>query len=132
MPRRKKKTIPEGFRSNFEYEVAQELQPYGFSYEPGAIDYKIKRKYTPDFVFEGGNRTVLVECKGFFRSGDTQKYKAIRDCIDADSELVFILMKPNQRVSKNTKLTMSQWCDKEGLMWYTIDNLQELLDYVDA
>lgn len=132
MPRRKqgsRRAVPKGFRSTFEYDVAQELQPSGFTYEPHQIDYTVHRKYTPDFYRAG----VLVECKGFFRAGDTQKYKAIRDSLRGQGEtLVFVLMKPSQKVSKSTKLTMSQWCDKEGILWYTIETIEELIDYVDA
>ena len=118
------------YRSSFEEDVAQVLQPHSFTYEPGQWQYKIPRKYTPDFVYEGQLRTTLIECKGYFRVGDTQKYKAIRDCLGPDEQLVFVLMKPDQKVSKQAKLTMAQWCDKEGLMWYTIDTLEELIDDV--
>ena len=47
-----------------------------------------------------------------------------------EQELVFVLMQPNKKIRKGAKMTMSQWCDKEGLLWYTIDTLQELIDYV--
>ena len=127
----KRKKIPEGFRSTFEYEVSQKLQPSGFRYEPCQIAYEVPRKYTPDFVYTSDSGdTYIIECKGFFRAGDTQKYKAIRNSLPAFEELVFILMKPEQKVSKNTKLTMSQWCDKHFIKWYTIDTLEELIDYV--
>ena len=126
----KRKKVPKGFRSTFEYDVAQELQPHGFNYEPTAIPYTIPRMYTPDFVFNGKETTFYVECKGYFRAGDTQKYKAIAKSIAWTEELVFILMKPNQKVSKTTKLTMAQWCDKHNIKWYTIETLEELINYV--
>ena len=127
---RKSKKYPNEFRSGFENDVSKQLQPYGFSYEPWQIDYKIERKYTPDFVYERGGRTYLIECKGYFRSGDTQKYRSIAKCIPETHELIFVLMKPNQKVSKNTKNTMAQWCDKNNILWYNIDTLKELVDYV--
>ena len=127
---RKSKKYPNEFRSGFEYDVSKQLQPYGFSYEPWQVDYKIERKYTPDFVYERGGRTYLIECKGYFRSGDTQKYRSIAKCIPETHELIFVLMKPNQKVSKNTKNTMAQWCDKNSILWYNIDTLKELVDYV--
>lgn len=128
MPRRKKKKVPHGYRSMFEYDVAQVLQPSGFTYEPHQIEYVVHRKYTPDFVFNGEKYNYYIECKGFFRAGDTQKYKAIRDSIGLFDELVFVLMNPNQKVSKSTKLTMSQWCDKENIKWYTIETLEEMVN----
>ena len=129
MNRKSKKSRSSNYRSGFEEDVAAKLQPCGFTYEPHQIDYTVHRKYTPDFYASSG---VLVEVKGFFRHGDTQKYKAIRDSLDSAEELVFVLMKPNQKVNKATKLTMSQWCDKEGLLWYTLDNIEELIAYADS
>ena len=128
----RKKKAPAGFRSTFEYEVSQKLQPCGFSYEPTSIPYNVPRMYTPDFVFDEGSFTVYVECKGYFRAGDTQKYKAISKSLSWTEELVFVLMKPNQKVSKTTKLTMSEWCDKHSIKWYTIETLPELIDYANT
>jgi len=94
------------------------------------VDYIIPRKYTPDFVYEKNGRTYLIECKGYFRAGDTQKYRAVARSIPWTYELIFVLMKPNQKVSKSTKLTMAEWCDKHNILWYNIDTLKELVDYV--
>jgi hypothetical protein len=44
-------------------------------------------------------------------------------------ELVFILQYPNKKVRKGSKLTMSQWCDKEKIKWFSRDNIHELLVY---
>tara|TARA_R110001632_G_scaffold17550_6_gene55504 strand:+ start:414 stop:665 length:252 start_codon:yes stop_codon:yes gene_type:complete len=73
---------------------------------------------------------TLVECKGFFREGDTQKYKAVRDSLESHQRLVFVLMGPNKKVRKGSKMTMSGWCEKEGLSWYTLDTLEELIEDV--
>jgi restriction endonuclease len=127
---RKSKKYPNEFRSGFEYDVSKQLQPYGFSYEPFQIPYRIERKYTPDFVYERNDKQYLIECKGYFRSGDTQKYRSVSNCLGSNQELIFILMKPNQKVSKSTKNTMAQWCDKHEILWYTMDTLKELVDYV--
>ena len=130
MSRRSRKSKRSNFRSGFEEDVAKQLQPFGFSYEPFQVPYIIPRKYTPDFVYEHRGRTYLIECKGYFRSGDTQKYRSIAKSLPWTSELIFVLMKPDQKVSKNTKNTMAQWCDKNSILWYTIDTLKELVDYV--
>lgn len=128
MSRRRQRRKLGNFRSEFEQSVNERLKGQ-FEYETEKVSYYIPRVYTPDFVHPSG---VLVECKGFFREGDTQKYKAIKDCLPCFNELVFVLMKPDQKVRKNTKLTMAQWCDKHGIKWYTIDTLQELIDYVNS
>lgn len=45
-------------------------------------------------------------------------------------ELIFVLSDPHKKVRKGGKLTMGQWCDKEGLKHYTLDSVEELIDYV--
>lgn len=114
------------FRSIFEEHTAEVLE--GFEYEPYTVPYTIHRNYTPDFVHVPSN--TLVECKGFFREGDTKKYTSIRDSLKDYQSLVFVLMNPNKKVRKGGKITMSQWCEKQGLEWYTLDTLQELMDDV--
>ncbi len=114
------------FRSVFEEHTAEVLE--GFEYEPYTVPYTIHRNYTPDFVHVPSN--TLVECNGFFREGDTKKYTSIRDSLKDYQSLVFVLMNPNKKVRKGGKITMSQWCEKQGLEWYTLDTLQELMDDV--
>jgi len=130
MSRKSRKSKLGNFRSEFERDVATQLQPFGFSYEPFQVPYRIERKYTPDFVYQHNERTYLIECKGYFRAGDTQKYRSVKNCLSENEELIFVLMKPNQKVSKSTKNTMAQWCDKHDILWYNIDTLKELVDYV--
>jgi hypothetical protein len=64
--------------------------------------------------------------KGFFRTGDTQKYTSIRDSIKP-TKLIFVLSDPNKKVRKGSKITMGQWCHKEGFEFYTVD---EYVDHV--
>lgn len=129
MSRRFPKSRSKNFRSNFEADVNQQLKSQGFEYESNKYAYQVPRVYTPDFIHSSG---LLVECKGFFREGDTQKYKAIKDCLPKENELVFVLMKPNQKVRKGAKLTMGGWCEKHGLKWYSLETLEELVDYAYA
>ena len=123
MNRRSKKSK---FRSTFEDDVSKVLK--GFDYEPFTVPYIISRSYRPDFVHSASN--TLVECKGYFRDGDTKKYTSVRDSLPEGQELVFVLMSPNKKIRKGAKMTMAQWCDKEGILWYNIETLQELINYV--
>ena len=66
---------------------------------------------------------AAVEAKGYFRVGDIQKYKAIRDCLSDTQELVFLLYNPTKRVRKGGKLNMKQWCEKEGFRNYTLGDI---------
>ena len=123
MSRRSKKSK---FRSVFEEHTAEVLK--GFDYEPYTVPYTIHRNYRPDFVHIASN--TLVECKGFFREGDTKKYKSVRDSLEEGQTLVFVLMNPNKKIRKGATMTMAQWCDKEGLAWYTLDTVEELMEDV--
>jgi len=123
MSRKSKKSA---FRSTFEEDVAKILKE--FNYEPFTVPYTISRSYRPDFVDPSG--LYLIECKGYFRDGDTKKYTSIRDSLPEGQELIFVLMQPNKKIRKGAKMTMSQWCDKEGILWYNIETLQELISYV--
>ena len=123
MSRRSKKSA---FRSTFEEDVSKILKD--FDYEPFTVPYTIERTYRPDFVHSASG--VLVECKGYSRDGDTKKYTSVRDSLPTGQQLVFVLMQPNKKIRKGAKMTMSQWCDKEGILWYSLDTLQELIDYV--
>jgi len=114
------------FRSTFEEDVSKILKE--FNYEPFTVPYIISRSYRPDFVDPSG--LYLIECKGYFRDGDTKKYTSIRDSLPKGQELIFVLMQPNKKIRKGAKMTMSQWCDKEGILWYNIETLQELISYV--
>ena len=123
MSRKSQKSL---FRSKFEENVAKVLR--GFEYEPFTIPYVIHRNYRPDFVHAASG--TVVECKGFFREGDTKKYTSVRDSLPEGQQLVFVLMHPNKKIRRGAKMTMAEWCDKEGIMWYTIDTLQELINDV--
>ena len=123
MSRRSKKSA---FRSTFEEDVSKILKD--FDYEPFTVPYTIERTYRPDFVHSASG--VLVECKGYFRDGDTKKYTSVRDSLPEGQTLVFVLMQPDKKIRKGAKMTMSQWCDKENILWYTIETLQELIDHV--
>ena len=128
MSLKSKKYSKSVYRSGLEKKFAK-LMPKGrFLYEPYDIPYVTHRKYKPDFVH---TRTgILLELKGFFRAGDTMKYKAIRDCID--TELIFVLSDSNKKLRKGAKMTMGQWCDKEGFKHYTLNELDKLIKYVDS
>ena len=114
------------FRSLFEKDVAKLLK--GFQYEPFTIPYTIHRNYRPDFVHSKSG--TVVECKGFFREGDTKKYTSVRDSLPKHQRLVFVLMHPNKKIRKGATMTMAQWCEKEGIMWYSLDTLEELISDV--
>jgi hypothetical protein len=123
------------YRSGFERQAGDLLEPEGFLYEPYKVDYVVHHKYTPDFVYQVNDlEAIVVEAKGFFRPGDTQKYKAIRTALEdmhgGCHELVFLLQSPMKQVRKGAILTMSQWCTKEGIRWF--HHPWELIEYANS
>jgi len=119
------------YRSALEKEFSKEVKRKGFKYEPFDVPYIVHRHYKPDFVHE--DKKVMVEVKGFFRVGDTLKYKSIRDTILEDGwELIFLLSNEHKKVRKGGKITMGQWCEKEGMKHYTLHTTQELVKYVEG
>lgn len=116
------------YRSGLEKKFAETLPRKFMDYEPFDVPYVTYRNYKPDFVYKN---SVLIECKGFFREGDTQKYKAIRDTMAEEYvELIFVLSDPHKKVRKGAKLTMGQWCTKEGFKHFTLETTNELIEYV--
>jgi len=119
------KTKP--YRNKFEAHAAEVLGDL-CTYESKKVPYVTHRNYIPDFI---GPHTIsgieiLVEAKGYFRVGDIQKYKAIRDCLNTHKqELVFLLYNPTKRVRKGGKLNMKQWCEKEGFRNYTLGDITD-------
>ena len=117
------------FRSGLESAFSDAVGTKDFLYEPYRIPYIINKKYIPDFICE---RTgAMIECKGFFRVGDTQKYKAVRDSL-ISQELIFVLYNEKKKIRKGAKMNMGEWCDKEGFKWFTLETIKELKRYASA
>lgn len=111
------------YRSNLEQRVGVTLGD-SWGYEDSKLLYEVAHSYTPDFTFQLDDHSrIWVEVKGFFRPGDTQKYKAIRDELKhikqaVSTDFVFFLQSPRKPVRKGAKLTMADWCEKEGMKWF--------------
>ena len=121
--------LSQQYRSGLEKQAALQLKKPDYLYEPYRLPYVTYRHYVPDFVHE--KKKILIECKGFFRAGDIQKYKAIRDSLkDEGWELVFILSSKKKKIRKNSKTTMEEWCAKEGFLCYTANTISELHKYI--
>jgi len=114
------KQLPK-YRSKLEARVAIGLADWG--YESEKMKYTIHRTYNPDFI--KGN--IYIEVKGFFRSGDTQKYKAINEQMLKEGKiLAFVWSKPHQKLRKGSKLTNAGWCEKHGIKWFCQDSMKAL------
>ena len=80
---------------------------------------------SPTLCTGSTNQTSYIHAQGY-----SWNYKAIRDCID--TELIFVLSDPNKKLRKGAKMTMGQWCEKEGFKHYTLTDFDKLMKYVDS
>ena len=103
------------YRSNLEKDIANLLEGLGvsFQYESEKLSYTIEHNYTPDFVHP--NYTYL-EAKGYWAAEDRRKILAVkRDNPDVDLRMIF--QSPYNTISKKSKTTYAQWCDKHDIPW---------------
>ncbi len=114
----KKKTSKDNepkFRSKLEERIADLLAQLGVSYlyESEKLSYTISHNYTPDFVLP--NYTYL-EAKGYWDSTDRRKILAVkRDNPGIDIRMIF--QSPYNTISKKSKTTYAQWCDRHEIPW---------------
>lgn len=113
------------YRSKLEKEC-HSLLGKEWKYEPNRISYTVRRNYTPDFV----SGKFYIEVKGFFRSGDTQKYKAIAEqLIFEDKHLIFLMPDPEKKTRKGGKTSYRQWCGKHGIKIFSTKEIKELKEW---
>ena len=112
---KEKHTKEPKFRSKLEERVATLLMTLGISYEYEStkIPYTIQHTYTPDFVLPNH---VYLEAKGYWSAEDRRKILAVkRDNPSIDLRMVF--QSPYNKISKSSKTTYAQWCDKHDIPW---------------
>jgi hypothetical protein len=110
------------FRSKLEKECYEALGKE-WKYEPCRIAYTIRKNYTPDFV----KGKYHIEVKGFFRSGDRQKYKSIAEQMRFEGkELIFLMPRPDSKVAKGNKITYRKWCEKYDIRIFSTKEIKEL------
>jgi hypothetical protein len=113
------------YRSKLEKECHQ-LLGKDWLYEPCRLAYTIRKNYTPDFV----RGDYYIEVKGFFRSGDRQKYKAIAEQLRFENkELIFLMPRPQAKVAKGNKITYTEWCKKNDIAIFSTKEIKELKEW---
>jgi hypothetical protein len=106
-----------GYRSYFEYEVAQEADRQGIKYEYEPEESRViwtpkAKTYTPDFVLPNG---IVVECKGRLTVHDRTKHVLIAEQYpDLDIRFVF---QYNNPITKGSKTRYTDWAEKNGFQW---------------
>jgi hypothetical protein len=109
------------FRSGLEERVADLFVELGveYQYEPHQVAYQIQHNYCPDFLLPNG---VYLECKGYFDPEDRRKIKAVKQQ-HPDLDLRMVFQSPFNTISKKSKTTYAQWCDKQGIPWTSFTNI---------
>lgn len=107
-----------GFRSGLEEKVADQLKKSGvrFEYETTKIKYVVPESlhtYTPDFVFPNG---LIVETKGRFVVADRKKHLLIQKQ-HPHLDIRFVFQNSKNKISKGSKTTYADWCDKHGFKY---------------
>ena len=109
------------FRSKLEEKVATLLKELGISYEYEStqVPYVIQHNYTPDFLLPNH---VYLETKGYWDPADRRKVLAVkRDNPDIDLRMVF--QSPYNTISRKSKTTYAQWCEKLEIPWTSFNNI---------
>ena len=109
------------YRSGLEEKVANLLEGLGVSYEYESkrVPYTIQHHYCPDFILPNH---VLLETKGYWDAADRRKIKAVKkDNPELDLRMVF--QAPFNKISKKSKTTYAQWCDKHDIPWTSFHNI---------
>jgi hypothetical protein len=115
-PKIRKQALSAGYRSGLEQDNARHLEAHkcNYDYEKHVINYIPKpKRYTPDFLLDNG---IFVETKGRFTASDRAKHILVKEQ-HPNLDIRFVFTNPNQRISKRSKTTYADWCDKHGFKY---------------
>ena len=109
------------YRSKLEEKVADLLSSLGVSYdyESTKVPYVIRHNYTPDFLLSNG---VFLETKGYWDAEDRRKILAVKEA-NPELDIRMVFQTPYNRISKKSKTTYAQWCDRHDIKWTTFTEI---------
>ncbi len=105
------------YRSKFELKVAADLgkRKVDFQYEKISFDYVPKiRNYTPDFYLPESK--IYIETKGRLTTNDRVKHLLIKEQ-HPDLDIRFVFVNANNKISRTSKTTYANWCDRHKFLW---------------
>lgn len=105
-----------GYRSGLEHDIAKQLRDLGQTvrYETVKITYqKPASTYTPDFVLDNG---IIIETKGRFLGSDRTKHLLIKKQ-HPELDIRFVFTNSRAKLSKVSKTTYGQWCDRHDFLY---------------
>ena len=109
------------FRSGLEERVADLMVNLGvkYEYESTKVPYQIQHNYTPDFLLPNG---IYLECKGYWDAEDRRKIKAVK-LQHPEIDLRFVFQSPYNKISKKSKTTYAQYCERLNIPWTSYANI---------
>ena len=109
-----------GFKSGFENKIAEQLETKGIKandiYEIEKVKYTVPASlhtYTVDWKLPNG---ILVETKGRWTLADRKKHLLVHEQFP-NLDLRIVFQSAKTKISKNSKTTYADWCDKHGIKW---------------
>ena len=115
------------YRSKFEAQFAKSVPVPILQYEKHKLPYQVPAQehiYTPDFKITGTN--IFLELKGRFVVQDRKKQLLVQKQYP-QYRIIIVFMQPNQTISKASRTTYSQWCDKNNIEWMTASDALSLI-----
>jgi len=71
------------------------------------------RTYTPDFLLPNG---IIIESKGRFVAADRKKHLLVKQQ-HPDLDIRFVFTNSKAKISKGSKTSYGDWCDKNGFLY---------------
>lgn len=105
-----------GVRSGLEDTICQELQEAGVDYKYEELKIKYTqpskvRTYTPDIQLPNG---IVIELKGRWVAADRQKIALVKSQ-HPDLDLRMVFSNSKAKISKTSKTTYADYCNKIGV-----------------
>lgn len=110
--------VKHGWRSGLEETIAKQLEALKvtYTYEELKLSYTVpatKHTYTPDFQLPNG---IIIETKGRFLVADRKKHLYVKEQ-HPELDIRFVFSNPKAKISKTSKTTYADWCDKYGFKY---------------
>jgi len=107
-----------GFKSGLEESISIQIDSKGIpvQYELEKIPYIVpasKHTYNPDFKLTTG---IFVETKGRFVPADRKNHLLIKEQ-HPEFDIRFVFTSSKNKISKNSKTSYADWCDKNGFLY---------------
>lgn len=116
MSRRSKARVSnKPYKSKFEADFHAKYPQ--LTYETDKIKYVVEHTYNPDWKVKEG---VYIETKGLWKAQDRAKHLHIREQ-HPEITVYLVFQNPNNKLSRVSKTTYGEWCDKHGIEWTTLE-----------